>query len=520
MSRLSQKSKFDTTTESQSRTLGGGSPEIRLPGLTILYHPDLSRVGERALLTPLRRNQAVALSRLEPGFAAPGSKTEPVALEHRRLSRSPLLIEPEGQGVCLRLADFRTHVIVQGRRLADEHRCSEEDLARGIVLFLGGRVVLLLHTLDPLPTQDLPDLAMIGASPGMDLLRRSLLQVADMEVPVLLRGESGTGKELAAGALHHASRRREGPFIAVNMAAIPPTLAASELFGATRGAFTGAEQRRQGYFAQAEGGTLFLDEIGEISGEVQALLLRCLESGEIQPVGSDRPRQIDVRVVAATDADLEAAVAGESFRAPLFYRLGGFQIELPPLRDRREDIGLLLVAFLRRELEAVGRPENLHLDPPWLPASLVARLVAHPWPGNVRQLNNVVRQLVILNRDEPKRARADQALERLLQEGGPSPAPARGTIPRVVATSTATSTPFPQERKPADIAESELLAALRKARWRPHAAARALGIPRPSIYHLMHKSTKIRVATELEREHLAPALERFGGDLEAMAADP
>src|SRR6185369_2634420 len=189
---------------------------------------------------------------------------------------------------------------------------------------------------------------------------------------------------------------------AVNMGAIPPALAAAELFGAARGAFTGADQRRTGYFSQAHGGTLFLDEIGETPPEVQVLLLRALETGEIQPVGAEAPRRVDVRVLAATDADLEEAIAAGRFRFSLFKRQTAYEIRLPALRERREDFGQLFFSFLRQELEALGEAGRLD-DPgprgdPWLPAPLVARLAAADWPGNVRQLRNAARQIAIGNR--------------------------------------------------------------------------------------------------------------------------
>src|SRR5262249_13655296 len=153
--------------------------------------------------------------------------------------------------------------------------------------------------------------------------------------------------------------RRDGPYLALNLGAVPPALAAAELFGAARGAFTGADRRRAGHFERAHRGTLFLDEGGEAPPEVQVLLLPALESGEIQPVGSEAPQRVDVRVVAATDADLEAAVAQGRFRAPLLHRLRGCEIRLPPLRERRDDVGRLLVSFLRRELAELGREELL-----------------------------------------------------------------------------------------------------------------------------------------------------------------
>ncbi len=484
------------------------SGEALLTGLTVLYHPDLRRVGERTLLSPPAPGQPMALSRHTPGFAAPGATTEPRPLAHRRLSRRPWLLENVAGGVRLRRAGSRTQLVAEGQPVAEETTFTAGEVDRGVVLLLGGRVVLLLHRLKPFIDPGLPRFGLLGESPAIIDLRHHVRQVADLEVSVLLRGESGTGKELVAEALHRASPRRGGPFVAVNMAAVPPSLAAAELFGAARGAFTGADKRRDGYFARADGGTLFLDEVGEAPVEVQTLLLRALESGEIQPVGEARPRRVDVRLLAATDTDLQAAVAGGRFRAPLLYRLSGFEIILPPLRDRREDVGRLLIEFLRRELETVGEERRLDADPPWLPAELVARLAAASWPGNVRQLRNVVRQLVIVHRGRDRVHPG--ALDTLLSGPTPPSTPRSGAVAQRAEVTA---------RKPSDVTEEELVAALRAQRWRPHAAARQLGIPRPSIYNLIKKSPRLRTAADLGRADLEDARRRLGDDVAAMAAD-
>ncbi|HEU4537176.1 MAG TPA: sigma 54-interacting transcriptional regulator, partial [Polyangiaceae bacterium] len=182
------------------------------------------------------------------------------------------------------------------------------------------------------------------------------------------------------------------------MGAVPKELAAAELFGAARGAYTGSTHDREGLFRSAQGGTLFLDEVGEAPPEVQVMLLRALETGEVHPVGAKAPVAVDVRLVAATDANLESQIRDGRFKEPLLHRLAGYEIRLPPLRERREDIGPLFYHFARGELEATGEARRLApADPyeaPWLPAPIAARLVRHPWPGNVRQLRNWARQIV------------------------------------------------------------------------------------------------------------------------------
>ncbi len=231
-------------------------------------------------------------------------------------------------------------------------------------------------------------------------------RVAASPLPVLIEGESGTGKELLARHIVRNSPRHDKPFIAVNCAAIPESLMESELFGHTKGAFTGAVSDRRGLFAEADGGTLFLDEIGEMPVKLQARLLRVLQEGEIHPLGSARPRKVDVRIIAATNVDIEQALAEKLFREDLFYRLNGLRLSLPPLRERPEDIPLLTERFLRdagREDFPVST-EAMHL------------LLHHHWPGNVRELENTIRRALLLAGDgrieaahlPPPMARAEQ----------------------------------------------------------------------------------------------------------------
>lgn len=274
-------------------------------GLTVLWHPDTARVGERAVLAALEAGRGAALSRIEPCFAAPGGTARP--LDDVRLSRRPITLRATADGgIAIERGESPTALAIDGEPVGGTYVLPPERLTGGAVLLLGSIIVLLLHRLDPQLDPGLPRWGMIGDSPGMVAVRRAIARAADLDVPVLVRGATGTGKELVARALHDASARRSGPFVAVNMAAVPAELAAAELFGAERGAFTGADRRRPGWFSEAHGGTLFLDEIGETPDAVQPLLLRALESGEIQPVGTGAARRVDVRLVAATDADLEA----------------------------------------------------------------------------------------------------------------------------------------------------------------------------------------------------------------------
>lgn len=235
---------------------------------------------------------------------------------------------------------------------------------------------------------------LLGRSPALRALLGHLEQVAPTRSTVLLMGESGTGKELAARALHYNSDRAERPFVVIDCAAIPETLQESELFGHTRGAFTGAVAAKRGLFEEAHGGTLFLDEVGDLSAATQAKLLRVLQEGTIRRLGDTRTIQVDVRIVAATNRDLPAEVRAGRFREDLFFRLNVLPLRLPPLRERLEDIALLAEHFLRRFAADTGRPVR-QIAPPALDC-----LMAYRWPGNVRELEHAIERAVLLSQGE------------------------------------------------------------------------------------------------------------------------
>jgi two-component system nitrogen regulation response regulator GlnG len=493
----------------------------RIPTLTVLYHPDPSRVGDRTFLHALLDGRIVALSRLEPELAPPG-QAEGSPLGDRHLSRSPLRLSPVDDAGALRLSlgEARTRVVADGTLVTDTRLFSPGDVERGVVLELADRVVLLLHTFTAQPFDAPEHFGLVGESEAILRIRHEIRRVADLDVPVLLRGETGTGKELVARAIHQAGRRRNSPCLCVNMGAIPTSLATSELFGAVKGSFTGAVRDQVGFFQRSHAGTLFLDEIGEAPSEVQVMLLRVLESGEIQRVGGQDVQRVDVRLIAATDADLEDAIEEGKFRAPLLHRLAGYEIYVPPLRERRDDFGRLLFHFLREELRAAGEEHRL-LPPepdsqPWMPASVVARLARHDWPGNVRQLRNAVRQIVIGSRSFDT-VQIGPQVERLLREAAP-PVP-----PGDVALESTFQVPSPPRRKPAaeyrvpsEVPEAEVLEALRSNRWEVKQAAEHLGISRPSLYVLMERFGSIRKASDLEKEEILAIRAECGGNLDAM----
>lgn len=235
-----------------------------------------------------------------------------------------------------------------------------------------------------------PDSRLVGASAGFNIAFEMVRKVADTQATVLLLGESGVGKEMFARSLHQLSPRRDKPFVAVNCAAMPETLFEAELFGVEKGAFTGADASRAGKFEHADGGTIFLDEIGTLSFSSQAKLLRVLQEREVEPVGAARPRPVNTRVVAATNSDLRQAVERGEFRDDLFFRLNVFPITIPPLRERRADIPVLMAHLLTVYSRLHGR------DVPGFSEEAVSAMLSYDWPGNVRELENVIERGVIL----------------------------------------------------------------------------------------------------------------------------
>ena len=296
--------------------------------------------------------------------------------------RSPSAFQRDDAEVALRMAD-RIAVTLSLQRLAEEARIASE--ARDRAERLEEAVATLTRELEPRGTG-----RVVGRSPGWRDALLKVERVASSETTVLITGESGTGKELVARLIHDGSARARRPFVAVNCAALPEELLESELFGHERGAFTGAVATRIGRLEQAAGGTLFLDEIGEMSQLVQAKLLRVLQEREFQRLGGTRPLSADARVVAATNRDLETAIARGQFREDLYYRLNVFQIHLPPLRERRDDIPALAEAFLEELGPATGRP-----------AAGISRdahqwMLGYPWPGNIRELRNAIERALLL----------------------------------------------------------------------------------------------------------------------------
>ncbi len=297
----------------------------------------------------------------------------------------------------------------------------------------------------------------LGTSPGIQDVFRMIQRVATTDASVLILGESGTGKEMAALAVHHRSRRSNGPFIVINCGAIPEALLESELFGHEKGSFTGAVAQRKGRIETAAGGTLFLDEVGELPLSLQVKLLRFLQEQRIERVGGRESIPVDARVLSATNVDLKQAMAGGRFREDLFYRIAVVVLTLPALRERGGDIPLLAQSFLRRSMAQVGRDE-LRFDPAALRA-----IEDHPWPGNVRELENRVKRAVIMAEGRRITA-ADLELAAPENAAGITLKEARENLEREM-----------------------VLSSLRRCGGKITGAAIDLGISRPTLYELMDK---------------------------------
>jgi DNA-binding NtrC family response regulator len=320
---------------------------------------------------------------------------------------------------------------------------------------------------------------MIGEGEVMRAVQKLIDKVAASASPVLVLGESGTGKELVAREIHRRSARSGGPFVAVNCAALSEGVLESELFGHEKGAFTGAMTGRKGRFELADGGTLFLDEIGELPAAVQVKLLRVLQDTEFERVGGNKTIRVDTRIVAATHKDLKKAIPKGEFREDLYYRLNVISIELPPLRDRREDIPALAEHFLARYARELAKPARMS-------AEVLDRLIHYRWPGNIRELQNVLERAVVLCEGEQLTV-ADLPREILEPAGTPAPEPAPSA-----ALVEATEPGSPEH--PTDLTarldaleKAIILEALQKFRWNQTKVAAALGLKRSSLQYKMKK---------------------------------
>ena len=309
---------------------------------------------------------------------------------------------------------------------------------------------------------------MIGVSAKMQRVYKMIEKVSQHEYPVLILGESGTGKELVAKSIHYSGKRKERPFAPVDCSSLVPTLIESELFGYVKGAFTGAMQSKQGLLEAAQGGTLFLDEIGDMPVDLQAKLLRALQEREVKPVGSTERRHINIRIIAATNRDLETAIRSGAFRQDLYFRLNVVQIKLPPLRERKSDIQLLVISFLEKFSDPHGPPRTISDD-------AMRRLIAYDWPGNVRELENAIERAVAM---------------------GSGPIVHVGDLPSNLHFPSSERVPDKDELLPMEELERRaILRTLRETGGDKLAAARMLGIGKTTLYRKLKQYQMEQVET-------------------------
>ena len=395
-----------------------------------------------------------------------------LVLSDDHVSRMHASFTPEAGRINVRDHDSRNGTLLGGARIADA------NVLVGTVIQLGPSTVVAVqprwHVREVAPSPRTSFEELRGASFAMRELFAIFERVAPSDVPVLLEGETGTGKEVAARSVHAASKRAKGPFVAFDCSAVARDLAESELFGHRRGAFTGASADRAGAFEQADGGTLFLDEIGELSLDLQPKLLRALETSVVRAVGSDEPRGVDVRIVAATNRDLHAEASRGNFRPDLLYRLDVVRVRMPPLRNRPEDIPVLVRHLLEGKIseeEEIGGP-NLE------------RLVAYAWPGNVRELRNHLLRAVALATGGDERPRFSDLVFNLSAQGQ-APLTIGPSFPGVDA-------PMPykeaKEELMARFDHAYVDALMRRHRGNVTHAAEAAGISRKHLYELLRRT--------------------------------
>ena len=462
--------------------------------LTVAWHPDVDRIGEQTIWTD--DAQALELSRFVPLFRKSARDAVALGLGYGGISRAPLRLVQEHDGLTIQPSESRMAVGVNGAEISQPVHLSRAQLDAGVILSLGRTVLLCLHWMRCLPKHNPVD-GWLGVGTAAIKTRDLIRQVAGTDATVLLLGETGTGKDVAARAIHALSRRAHTAMVSVNMAALNESLAAADLFGAARGAYTGAQAARPGLFAEAQGATLFLDEVGNTPASVQPMLLRVLESGDYRPLGGSRDVHSDARLIAATDQDLY----GGGFNQALLRRLESFIIQIAPLRTRREDLGVLIL-HLWQNSKLAGGADTVP------PAPLVAQFLQYDWPGNVRQLAHVFkRALLALQAGEAPdfAALVDHHPQRAW------PAPSGGETAPPSAASQA-------RRKLSDLGEHDVLAAMEQSAWYIQGAAQVLGVSRPSMYKLLEAHPQIRGAEQIDPEEIRLALAACEGDVEDCAS--
>lgn len=491
----------DATLPSVVAKLGAEHATTAL-SLTLLFHPDPERIGASWEQQVSATKKVLELGRHQPEFCLQPEGQLLAGLEDRHISRQALRMEFSAKGLLLHKYPAACRCRLQGEDISEDIKLDAEQLQRGLSLQVGHSVVLWLRLgparAMPPPGAALGQLALRGHSVCLQRLRQQIARAAMTDLDVLVQGETGTGKELAAVALHQSSHRSGGPFVPINMAAIPESLASALLFGSAQGAYTGAAKATKGYFQQAHRGTLFLDEVGDTPVDIQPLLLRALQQRQVQVVGG-AVESVDLRVIAATDAQLDGE--GCNFSAALRHRLGSIEIRVPALREHPEDIGELLLHFLR-EAAAMMDCERLlpSADDDEIRSALWAEVFAlfarYSWPGNVRELANAARQLLVASEREVQVPA--HLLQRMQQDS--SAEPSHGSL-----------------RPMAQVDAEQFRAAFVSHDYEVAATARALGVSRQSIYRRLEEIPDLRLASEVSDSELQQALAAADGDTREAA---
>ena len=482
-----------------------------LLAITIAWHPDVSRIGEQFIGTT--EEGVIEVSRFIPMFRKSQGDTLPIG--HGGVSREPIrVVRDTSDGVTICPPKSRMVVELNGQMIIDPVCLSAEQIEAGAILALGRAVYLCIHWMRCLP-KDNPVDGFIGVGSAAIAARDLIRLAASSDATVLLLGETGTGKEVAARGIHQLSRRAAHRMVSVNMAALNESLAAADLFGATKGAYTGAQNARNGFFSEAEGSTLFLDEIGNTPVSIQPMLLRVLETGEYRPLGATRDNKSTARLITATDQDLYHS----SFNHALVRRLESFIIRIPPLRARREDIGLLMINLFHT-LD-VGT-----IDPGQIPASFIDNALNYDWPGNIRQLGNVFKRAILSIQmgetpvlasmiETPKLQSVDNAAQLRKIHANGSQEHLLGKINK--AFREAEEVPV-ERKKLRDLSEEDVVNAMEKHAWTIQYAAEDLGISRPSMYKLIEANAQIRRVEQIPSDELRGQFDSAGGEVEKCAS--
>jgi two-component system nitrogen regulation response regulator GlnG len=496
---------------------GRGRLHRRVPTLTVQWHPDVNRVGDSAVLAD-SRGEVIPVSRREPVFHSPSGPQPGRGLEDGSLSANTVafaFLETAAGEYQLSRGPARQRVTLNGHPLTGTRSLTDQDLDAGQVIVAGDVTLFLHRSLHPRDPEAADDLGLIGVSDGARALRRSVRDVAAFRKPVFIRGESGAGKTFIARAIHRAGPRAKGPWVEVNLAKVGRELVDSALFGHEKGSFTGALQRHSGYFLQANGGTLFLDEIGHAPIDAQRALLKAVEDGEILPVGAARPIKVDVRIIAGTNANLAEKMRDGSFSEELFNRLNADEIIVPPLRERLEDVGILLLAKLRDELAELGQSDRLDRptssnERPWLGASAVGEIVrcATRFRGNIRRLGHIAHWLVV---GSGARANADGALTNLIRAMDEDDQLAMDAeAPRAAPNSL--------PHKPALPNAEEFHRLMEQNGHSLERVAAKLGLSRSTLHRIAQKDPTITKSSDVDDAQILAAWEQAGGDVDKAAA--